>query len=946
MSTQYAVDLVLKTQGLGKLKGLTGETNKFQSAAKKAQGSSDKLGRALGGVGAKAGQAANGITKTGRAAKGAAKSIGGLRSALLGLGVGFAVKKAFGDASALESAETRINSLTKAYSKFDGVQAIAAKSAEKFRLTQTEALAAYADLGSRLGGTNTSLADLANIYDGFNTLLINNKVEAQQAAAAQLQLGQALGEGVLRAEEYNSLIATTPQLLDEVARVMKVPRAGLKALAGEGKISSEALIQALANIKTKGADQLEESLAGAYGTSKDFNKALSEFSVVIGTELLPAIVPLLQAATELLKAFGELPAPIKTASVAIAGTAVAAALLAPAFGTAAAAIKGLVGVSAALIAALKTQTALMVAFGPKIYATAAAKGVLAAATGVLTKALGLLKVAMLALPWAAFIAAAVAAANATYQAFAAWVDFNRVLSEAPLSEVEKKIEELNKDLITAENKTVAWYESLLDFIIGADGASTAVDGLSASIDRLNQRKIQLTDLRPDQGADLDMDQIKKLSQTYEAPKITAPKITAPSGGGGRGAAPRESEIPALTRQIELSDKLLLIDKDRLEAQFQGNTQEIQRLENLRVRTELEGKIADIEAEKIPQAEQKLKIQLAENEAALAGLDLKYAGLEADKQREEAFEGMLTGFDREIELSNTKGDLAKGLLGIEHDIIDMRKSGLLVGDEEIQQYRDRAKAALEASGAGKGKIQKKIEEYQEQLADTEGMIVSLAGTVESEIGSAMSNAITGLIDGTTTAQEAFSSMFKNIGKAFIDMATQMIAKALIMKALGILMGGGSSGGGLGSFGGGAPLGDLSGSMPWSSWAGGGYTGDGARSGGVDGQGGFPAILHPQETVIDHSASSAALARYSPNNHASSGAGGASGESEGTGGGGAFNPVINVSTGPTMQFEGSNHVSQSDFQAGLAQAAKQGGEQGEQRALRKLRSSPAARRRIGM
>jgi hypothetical protein len=36
----------------------------------------------------------------------------------------------------------------------------------------------------------------------------------------------------------------------------------------------------------------------------------------------------------------------------------------------------------------------------------------------------------------------------------------------------------------------------------------------------------------------------------------------------------------------------------------------------------------------------------------------------------------------------------------------------------------------------------------------------------------------------------------------------------------------------------------------SFAGGGYTGDGARSGGVDGQGGFPAILHPQETVIDH------------------------------------------------------------------------------------------------
>lgn len=36
----------------------------------------------------------------------------------------------------------------------------------------------------------------------------------------------------------------------------------------------------------------------------------------------------------------------------------------------------------------------------------------------------------------------------------------------------------------------------------------------------------------------------------------------------------------------------------------------------------------------------------------------------------------------------------------------------------------------------------------------------------------------------------------------------------------------------------------------TFAGGGYTGMGARAGGVDGKGGFPAILHPNETVIDH------------------------------------------------------------------------------------------------
>ena len=38
---------------------------------------------------------------------------------------------------------------------------------------------------------------------------------------------------------------------------------------------------------------------------------------------------------------------------------------------------------------------------------------------------------------------------------------------------------------------------------------------------------------------------------------------------------------------------------------------------------------------------------------------------------------------------------------------------------------------------------------------------------------------------------------------------------------------------------------------ASFDGGGFTGMGARAGGVDGKGGFPAILHPNETVIDHS-----------------------------------------------------------------------------------------------
>ena len=78
--------------------------------------------------------------------------------------------------------------------------------------------------------------------------------------------------------------------------------------------------------------------------------------------------------------------------------------------------------------------------------------------------------------------------------------------------------------------------------------------------------------------------------------------------------------------------------------------------------------------------------------------------------------------------------------------------------------------------------------------------------------------------------------------------KMIQEWLVMQALGILMPGpkGASPGSGSLFGAGLNTG-----LPlFGSYAGGGYTGDGPRSGGVDGQGGFPAILHPQESVVDH------------------------------------------------------------------------------------------------
>jgi hypothetical protein len=78
----------------------------------------------------------------------------------------------------------------------------------------------------------------------------------------------------------------------------------------------------------------------------------------------------------------------------------------------------------------------------------------------------------------------------------------------------------------------------------------------------------------------------------------------------------------------------------------------------------------------------------------------------------------------------------------------------------------------------------------------------------------------------------------------------------------------------------------------TYAGGGYTGNGARSGGLDGQGGFMAMLHPRETVVDHMK---------------------------TGAGGGV-PNINITTGQVLQMpDGSQWVSMADLEQAMRATA---------------------------
>lgn len=110
----------------------------------------------------------------------------------------------------------------------------------------------------------------------------------------------------------------------------------------------------------------------------------------------------------------------------------------------------------------------------------------------------------------------------------------------------------------------------------------------------------------------------------------------------------------------------------------------------------------------------------------------------------------------------------------------------------------------------------------------------------------------LAAGITGAAD-FADAMKAMAKSVVDSLIKMLIQKYIVDAAFNFI--------TSSFSGGSPAGSTVGmrqdaaavpvipNNPFS-FEGGGFTGYGARSGGIDGRGGFPAILHPNESVIDH------------------------------------------------------------------------------------------------
>jgi len=227
-------------------------------------------------------------------------ALGGLRTAIAGIGIGLLAKQAVNTSANFEKLNVRLGLLTKSSADFAKSQQIAADAQKAFGLSAVEALEGVTDITARLAPLGTSVEDIKTVFFGFNTAAKLAGASAIESSNAFRQLAQALGSGRLAGDEFRSISEQIPTLLQPIADELNVPIGKLKELAAEGKLTSDVVLRALRTIETEGAASLKELVANdPTQIFKNFSNATEDLSRVFGKELRPAV----EGATKLLTKF-------------------------------------------------------------------------------------------------------------------------------------------------------------------------------------------------------------------------------------------------------------------------------------------------------------------------------------------------------------------------------------------------------------------------------------------------------------------------------------------------------------------------------------------------------------------------------------------------------------------------------------------------------------------
>ena len=93
--------------------------------------------------------------------------------------------------------------------------------------------------------------DALSLTESISQALRISGASATEAQSSLLQFGQALASGVLRGEEFNSVVENSPRLAKALADGLNVPIGRLRKLAEEGRLTADVVVNALMSQKDK-----------------------------------------------------------------------------------------------------------------------------------------------------------------------------------------------------------------------------------------------------------------------------------------------------------------------------------------------------------------------------------------------------------------------------------------------------------------------------------------------------------------------------------------------------------------------------------------------------------------------------------------------------------------------------------------------------------------------
>ncbi len=321
------------------------------------------------------------------------RAFGGLKTAIGGIGIGLLGKNAIQTATNFQKLNQRLKIITKDSGNYSDSLKLAEQAQSKFGLSTIDSLEAVTNLQARLGPLGTSMEDISAIFNGFNTAAILSGASTQEQAGAMRQLTQALGSGVLRGDEFNSISEQMSAVLKPIADQLGVNVGQLRAMAAEGKITKDVVVAAFKEIEKQGAGALKELIKNdPTMVFKVLSNEIQKLEIAFGSLLAPVILDTTRSLTSLTAAVSAfIQSPLGKTITLFTGIALA--------------VKGLTAAVGLLSAAKTILIAKFAATSVGAIALAKANATAALSTKALAISTGALAIAMNALPLIALASA-------------------------------------------------------------------------------------------------------------------------------------------------------------------------------------------------------------------------------------------------------------------------------------------------------------------------------------------------------------------------------------------------------------------------------------------------------------------------------------------------------------------------------------------------------------